>query len=401
MTIDVDVLIVGSGPAGCSTALHLAKFAPSLARRTVVLEKSSHPRHKLCGGGLVVDVDTILAGLGLSVADVPHVDATWAHLNYDGHGVRTRPRGDIAFHVVRRREFDHWLASRARDAGIALHENTAVKSLHREADHVVVETSRGTFRARAVVGADGTKGVVRRSIAGDDGAMARLIEVMIPPPPGGDVPADEALFEFHHILSGVQGYFWSFPMVIEGRTMRNLGIYDSRVNDAPLSGSLKLFLEEELARQDVRLADCKLEGHPLHLFSTRSVLSAPHILLAGDAAGADPLLGEGISPALGYGELAARALIDAFSREDLDFRDYTRTVRRSSLGRSLRRRLFAARLVYGIRRPSLQRLVWWHMRPFVRHFVREYVFGWARPAKPAQLPAENLPPLETYDIARN
>lgn len=386
MTTDVDVLIVGSGPAGCSTALHLAKLAPALAQRTVVLEKSAHPRHKLCGGGLVPDVDVVLGNLGLDPTEVPHVDATWAHLNYNGQGTRTRPHGGIAFHVVRRREFDHWLASRVRDTGVQIHEHTEVQSLRRESDHIVVETSRGTFRARAVVGADGTKGMVRRTIAGDDGAMARLLEVMIPPPPAGDVAPDEAVFEFRHIPQGVQGYFWSFPMVIEGRTMRNLGIYDSRVVDeAPLSGSLKRYLEDELTRQGVRLADCKLEGHPIHLYSRRSVLSAPHILLAGDAAGADPLLGEGISPALGYGDLAARALIDGFARDDLQFRSYTRDVHASSLGRSLRRRHFAARLVYGTTRPLFQRLVWWHLRPFVRHFVREYVFGWAGRPEPRRL----------------
>ena len=48
----VDLLIIGSGPAGCSTALHLARLDPALARRTVILEKAEHPRHKLCGGGL-------------------------------------------------------------------------------------------------------------------------------------------------------------------------------------------------------------------------------------------------------------------------------------------------------------------------------------------------------------
>src|SRR5688572_17878594 len=130
MTTDVDVLIVGSGPAGCSTALHLAKRAPSLARRTLVLEKSSHPRHKLCGGGLVVDVDVILRDLGLDVVDVPHVDATWAHLNFRGRGTRTRPHGGIAFHVVRRREFDSWLANRVRDAGVTIQEHTEVLAFH-------------------------------------------------------------------------------------------------------------------------------------------------------------------------------------------------------------------------------------------------------------------------------
>ncbi|HEY8375710.1 MAG TPA: FAD-dependent oxidoreductase [Nannocystis sp.] len=388
MRRDYDVVIVGSGPAGCSTALHLARLSPSLRGRVAVLEKSSHPRHKLCGGGLVWDVDTILRDLGLDLSEVPHVDAKWAHLLWHGRGLRMN-LGDIAFHVVRRREFDAWLAARVRDCGIAVHEQTEVLSLRRDAEGIELSTSRGVLRARAVVGADGSKGLCRRAVAGDAGATARLLEVMIPPPAGCTAPPGEATFEFRHVPAGVQGYFWNFPMEIEGRPMRNLGVYDSRVRaEAPSAGSLKGYLERELELQGVRLCDCKVEGHPIHLFSRRSALSAPHIVLAGDAAGADPLLGEGIGPALGYGELAARALVDAFARDDFGFADYTRRVHESRLGRSLRKREVAARLLYAIKRPALHRLVWWHLQPLVRRFVYHHVFRWARPSLPL---AQELP----------
>ena len=95
MTREVDLLIIGSGPAGCSTALHLARLAPGLARRTVVLDRSEHPRHKLCGGGLVSDVDTILANLGLDLDEVPHVDAEWARLHFQGRGIRHGGAGGV------------------------------------------------------------------------------------------------------------------------------------------------------------------------------------------------------------------------------------------------------------------------------------------------------------------
>lgn len=379
---DVDLLIIGSGPAGCSAALHLAHLGPALARRTVMLEKAEHPRHKLCGGGLVSDVDTILGNLGLDPREVPHVDARWARLYFRGQGVRMKLR-DIAFHVVRRREFDAWLAARVRDTGVDLQTRTQVTELRRVADGWLVDTNRGSYRARAVIGADGTKGITRRAFAGDAGSVARLIEVMIPPPGGPSPeprpPDDEALFEFRNVLAGVQGYFWSFPMQIDGRPMRNLGVYDSRIVDhAPLAGSLKGFLADELARHGVRLEDCKVEGHPIHQFSARSTLSAPHIVLAGDAAGADPLLGEGISLALGYGELAARAVLDGFARGDLEFADYTRNVHASSMGRSLRWRHHAASLIYRLRHPLLQRVVWWYLRPVLRRFINGVVFNWAR-----------------------
>lgn len=50
--IAVDVLIVGSGPSGMSTALHLVHQDPTWAKRIIVVDKAIHPREKLCGGGI-------------------------------------------------------------------------------------------------------------------------------------------------------------------------------------------------------------------------------------------------------------------------------------------------------------------------------------------------------------
>src|SRR5437763_15367703 len=45
-----DVAIVGGGPAGISTALHLQAAAPGA--RVAVLEKQRYPRDKICAGGI-------------------------------------------------------------------------------------------------------------------------------------------------------------------------------------------------------------------------------------------------------------------------------------------------------------------------------------------------------------
>jgi flavin-dependent dehydrogenase len=68
------------------------------------------------------------------------------------------------------------------------------------------------------------------------------------------------------------------------------------------------------------------------------------------------LLGEGISFALQFGQLAASCLADGFAKNDLRFGGYDRAVARSAMGRKLRRLGFAARVMYGRAGPLWFRL---------------------------------------------
>ena len=64
--MDRDILIIGGGPAGLSTALHLQRIAPHLTHRILILEKARYPRPKLCAGALVLDAEILLQRLDLA-----------------------------------------------------------------------------------------------------------------------------------------------------------------------------------------------------------------------------------------------------------------------------------------------------------------------------------------------
>ena len=160
--------------------------------------------------------------------------------------------------------------------------------------------------------------------------------------------------------------------------MRVRGIYDSNVYPVHKGISLKQALTEEFERHGCRLEDYRLEGHPLHWFEPKNSFSAPHVLLVGDAAGADALFGEGISIALGYGQLAAQAIQEAFAGQDFRFRAYKKNLLQSEMGKSLRRRIWMARIFYRLRSRTIQALVWRKLGWLVEWVMQRFMIGWAR-----------------------
>jgi flavin-dependent dehydrogenase len=374
MRADFEIIIVGAGPAGLSTGLHLAQLAPELAGRTLILEQATHPRPKLCAGGVVPSGELYLRRLGLDMRAVSSVPVQEVTFTYEGR--RSVIRHDPAcFRVVRREDFDAWLAGSARQRGLNLQEKTRVHAVQVEDCLATVKTDGGDITARAVVGADGAKSVVRRLVAGrqHEAQLARVLEVHLPSGRQSDTTAEErALFDFSWMAAGVQGYVWDFPTLANGQSMRTWGVYDSRIDSRPPAKSLRPALEVALARAGRSLQEVKLEGHPFRWFGPQSPLSVPHVLLVGDAAGADPVVGEGISFALGYGEVAAVALRDAAVRDDFSFARYRQRVLRHRIGRYLRRRSLLARLVYHIHSPIFFRFVWPLVGPLVNYLLIDW-----------------------------
>ena len=377
-----DIIIVGAGPAGISTALHLAQVAPEMIGRTLILEKARHPRHKLCGGGLLPDAEFILQSLGLDIREVPHCDVDWAHFDYNGRGMRMRAEkgGTFAFRTIRRHEFDAWLAGKARQRGFIIHENTSVKHISVNQSEVLLETDQGGYRATVVVGADGSKSVIRRLVVPHESThIARLLEIVTEPRPEKSFHIQaNSYFDFLYVPQGIQGYTYDFPALEEGRPVRVRGIYDSNVYPVKTELSLQAALADEFGRHGYNLDEYELEGHPLRWFEAKSAFSVPHVLLVGDAAGADALFGEGISIALGYGRLAARIIWEAFASQDFSFRDYRRAILRSQLGKALKRRTWMAKIFYRLRSPLIQALVWRKSGWLVEWVMQTLMIGWAR-----------------------
>jgi flavin-dependent dehydrogenase len=337
-----DVIIVGSGPGGSATALALAARAPALAGRTLMLDKARHPRDKTCAGGVIPKAVRLLDALGVPF-DVPAAGVDTAGVRVPGRALAVAGR-DLC-RVVRRREFDARLAWLARDRGVELREEERVVHLARDGAGIRVETARTTYWAPVVVGADGSGSVVRRALVpGRAGRVARAVMCDVPV---GDTAWDGHArrrydFDFAPCAARLRGYRWTFPCVIDGLPHANVGAYLL----PPVDGArLKTELGGELGRVGGRARGWK--AFPIHTFVPGVTVAAPHVVLVGDAAGVDPLMGEGISFALEYARLAADAILDAHARHDFAFTSYADAVHRGPLGRKLRWLERAARLFYG------------------------------------------------------
>ena len=367
---DCNLVIVGSGPAGTSTALHLLKYDPTLAGEILLIDKAVHPRDKICAGGLIPHTLDCLRELEIPLS-VPHVAVDRAY-------VRVPPARDVfcddggMCSVIRRAEFDFSLVQAARARGAIVREGEKVLELRRERNRVLVVTETETFRARIVVGADGSGSRVRRQLVGvTEAAVGKALMCDIPVADTAWKGFSQQRYDFNFlpVSRGLKGYLWEFPCVINHVPHINVGIYslgDTRLTNADLQRLLAEEIEGlkvqgsgfkvvgQCEPRDWRLktgspptSSLKFRAFPINGYTPGSPLAAPNVVLVGDAAGAEPLMGEGISFALEYGKFAAQAITHALRTQCFEFADYTENVERSWLGKKLTRLHFATRLFYG------------------------------------------------------
>jgi flavin-dependent dehydrogenase len=401
--MDYEVIIIGGGPSGLSTALYLQKIAPQLSPRILLLEKEHYPRPKLCAGGLTLDAEILLERLDLDLNEVPHVFANDIHFDFESKGLTVRVPKSHALRVIRRDEFDHWLAEKAKSRGLEIREGITVKNILPDSNGVTVETDQGSFRTQVVVGADGSNGITRRcTFPKAPVYTARVLEVITPnhhiTPSGPSNPQllteiasgrnahrndrqtqeSAAYFDFFPVPDNIAGYVWDFPTQIKGVPMRCWGIYDTNILASDKRPQLKESLAKGMARLGFDLDQYEIKGHPIRWFSPESEMSVPRVLLVGDAAGADPIFGEGISIALGYGAIAAREISESLQRREFSFRGYRRRVLRSALGQTLIARWVIAYLIYPIKWRWFQMLLWRFLKPIVMLAAWLFVLNWGK-----------------------
>jgi flavin-dependent dehydrogenase len=362
-----ELIAIGSGPSGLSTALHLVRLDPLWKDRVIILEKEKHPREELCGGGITSFGVSQLQALGFPI-EFPFVPVEKAELRYRNRLATIW--GQPIFIVTQRSEFDAWLANKVRAQSFRLIENSPVIRLERTSKGIYVHSPDKSYHTKAIVGADGARHYVRRwlGIRERPPRVARVLEALVPGTGFGEVyKRKPAKFEFGALRAHLQGYFWHFPSFQGGKPFLNEGIYNSRVDGRAPKAKIMKLPDQELLENTPNLSQIRPKGHPIRWFSPRNRISKDRVLVVGDAAGVDPLFGEGISVSLAYGHVAASYLDRAFKGGELD---YKRIILFSPFGRYLLLRWLIVSVLVPLGKTDLLTRGVWSILGLLARFIR-------------------------------
>ncbi len=293
-----DVLVVGAGPAGSATAIHLARGGAHV----LLADRARFPRDKPCGGGVT--------GRALRQAPcdltpvVERVVHTFELRLHHRRSFRRTSRQPLIL-MTRRRQLDAFLAEQAVRAGATFRDGARVEHLEIGAAGVTATVGGTRVAADLLVGADGANGVVARAVGLDAGIVRGVAlegnvrwELL-----DKDRYATTAVIEFG---APPGGYGWLFP---KGEHA-NLGVGGWATEGPHLRAHLarlaRAYGVDPAAVTDVR-------GHRLPMRRLGAAIPARgNVLLVGDAAGlVDPLSGDGIYEAFTSARLAAEAILAA------------------------------------------------------------------------------------------
>ncbi len=290
-----DVLVVGAGPAGSTTAIRLARAGASV----LLADRARFPRDKPCGGGLT---GRALRHTPCDVTPVVEhvVDRMVLRLGYGRRFARGTEKPLIL--MTQRRRLDAFLAEQAAAAGAEFRDGARVEGAEVADDAVTAVVGGSRVSAEYVVGADGANGVVAKTVGiGDEIVRGVALEGNVPWGALDPQPFKGTAWVELGVVPG--GYGWVFPKGDHA----NVGVGGWGEEGPSLRDHLaRLARAHGLEPSD--LTDVRGHRLPMRRLGTRAVDG--RVLLVGDAAGlVDPLSGDGIYEAFVSAELAAEAIL--------------------------------------------------------------------------------------------
>ncbi|MEA2003957.1 MAG: NAD(P)/FAD-dependent oxidoreductase [archaeon] len=321
-----DLIIVGAGTGGCSTAITAAREGLDVC---IIDSKGNEGiGRKVCGDLMGKSIISFINDhLGLDYSDIITNELNSMDIYSPDGTVIPMPADGV---MIDRYKFGQAFLNDALKAGCDLKDSCRCNGPVIEEGYVCgvelydsIQKKESVIRSRIIVDASGASGGFRKKVCGSDSLDTSYLKRDIEP---RDMscsyrqiielknPLDDVHKGMITLLPEFGGYYWVFP---EDEKTANVGIGIACNHKKKI---LKKRLEYIMAEDEIFNGSKIIEGGGGSVPTRRSFYSlvANGIILVGDAGSeVNPLTGGGIGPSIGAGYMCAKTAAEAIKNNDV------------------------------------------------------------------------------------
>lgn len=309
METNPDVLIIGGGLAGLTAAIHLSQRK----LKVILIEKSSYPRHKVCGEYISNEILPYLQWLGADVLELNPTDISKFEFTA-GNAKKASATLPLGGFGVSRYTLDNFLYEKASAHNCTI-INEIVTNVSFDNDIFTINTSNQTFNAKIVLGAFGKRSnidqVLTRSFFHKKSPWLAVKAHY-----SGSL--DDDLVALHNFKGGycgvskVENNVINICYLADYKTFKQYkNIEDYQQNVLYKNKHLKAIFENSQLLFDKPLTISQIS------FDKKQAVEN-HILMIGDTAGLiHPLCGNGMAMAIHSAKIASELILEYFSEQQM------------------------------------------------------------------------------------
>jgi len=310
-----DVIIIGGGLSGSSTALNLSKKGYSV----LVIEKEKLRDHIPCAGGMASSMQKFLS---LDIKDsieskIKNVEFRWKASD----NVIADLTGESPFWIIKREKLDQLLQEESLRNGVQIIRPVLVEKITKTNDKwQIICNNKKIYISEFLVVADGSqsKWAGYFKLGPRKPKFANTISLRLKGL--GEIPRDSVRFEFGFIK---YGFAWAFPL----KESLNIGL-GTFINNGLLENQtinnqvIKSFGFDDFSYKTI--------NKKLRIWNGNYPINSDKVLAVGDAASlCDPFLAEGIRPSVISSFYAAECIDQCLAGKVDDLNLYTKEINKN------------------------------------------------------------------------